>query len=194
MPRRPAEADNGAADLERAGEIRSAAPIASEGTTRRMSDKIDQKTRQIATSLSFCHRFPPRGMNIPPVFMALALLAAATLSSQAVTVTVSSRLASTNVAGNQLTNASGNSTSQALPSGATGTISATSNLLPQNNLGNGALEFASATPTVSTAIFSTTYPANSNKPLRLRDFAHPTQGRSRMCHPSSASANLAERL
>lgn len=138
--------------------------------------------------------FSPRGMNIPPVFMALALLAAATLSSQAVTVTVSSHLASTNVAGNQLTNASGSSTSQALPSGSTGTISATSNLLSQNHLGNRALEFASATLTVSTAIFSTTHPANSNKPLRLRDFAHPTQGRSRICYPSSASANLAEKL
>lgn len=82
-------------------------------------------------------------MNIPPVFMALALLAAATLSSQAVTLAVNSHLASTTYNSTTRNNASGASTTQTLPG--PGTISATSNVLPQSNLGNGSIEFARAT-------------------------------------------------
>lgn len=79
-------------------------------------------------------------MDIPPVFMAVACLAAATLPSQGVTVVANSHLARVVVGSTPY----GATSSVNRPITA-GSISATSNVLPQNNLGNGSIEFARAT-------------------------------------------------
>lgn len=77
-------------------------------------------------------------MKTSPVYLSLACLAAGTLASQAVTVSVNSHLASTNRAGNLLTNDLG-STFQTLPN--SGNINAATSALAQNSLGGGSWDF-----------------------------------------------------
>lgn len=77
-------------------------------------------------------------MKTSPVYLSLACLAAGTLASQAVTVSVNSHLASTNRAGNLLTNDLG-STFQELPN--SGNINAATSALAQNSLGSGSWDF-----------------------------------------------------
>lgn len=89
-------------------------------------------------------------MKISPAYLSLACLAAGTLASHAVTVSVNSHLASTNVAGSLLTAGSGASV-QSLPNG--GNVSAASSALAQNNLGGGSWEFlGSGTPATLSAV------------------------------------------
>lgn len=77
-------------------------------------------------------------MKTSPVRLSLACLAASTLASHAVTVSVNSRLASTNVGGTLLAVSSGSSV-QNLPN--SGSVSAATSALAQNNLGGGSWEF-----------------------------------------------------
>lgn len=89
-------------------------------------------------------------MKTSPVYLSLACLAAGTLASHAVTVSVNSHLASTTFDGTFLA-ASGGSSVQNLPNN--GNISAAASALTQNNLGGGSWEFlGSGAPATLSAI------------------------------------------
>jgi hypothetical protein len=88
-------------------------------------------------------------MKTSPVYLSLACLAAGNLASHAVTVSVNSHLASTNVAGTLLAVSSGSSV-QNLPNN--GNINAATSALAQNNLGGGSWEFVgNSTPATLSA-------------------------------------------
>lgn len=88
-------------------------------------------------------------MKTSPAHFSLACLAAGTLASHAVTVSVNSHLASTNVGGTVVAVSTGSSV-QALLNG--GSINAATSALAQNNLGGGSWEFVgNSTPAALSA-------------------------------------------